>query len=94
MTNYISPSFLLGTVKDLATTAVDTAAKVPAAVASKLPVQNLELPQLKLPTITLPEVNVPGVDVTAVKTTAVETATKVRQNVDHTVVLVREAVGI
>lgn len=94
MSNYMSPSFILGTAKDLATTAVDSAVKVPAVVASKLPMQNLDMPQLKLPTITMPEVSVPGVDVAAVKATAVATATKVRQNVEHTVVLVREAVGI
>lgn len=109
MSNYMSPSFILGTAKDLATTAVDTAAKVPAAVASKLPIQNLDMPQLKVPTVTLPEmklpemklpeikmpeVSVPSIDVNAVKVSAVETATKVRQNVEHTVVLVREAVGI
>ena len=104
MSNYMSPSFILGTAKDLATTAVDTAAKVPAAVASKLDMPQLKvptvtlpeikMPEMKMPEIKMPEVSVPSIDVNAVKVSAVETATKVRQNVEHTVVLVREAVGI
>ena len=99
MSNYMSPSFILGTAKDLATTAVDTAAKVPAAVASKLDIPQLKvptvtLPEVKMPEMKMPEVSVPSIDVNAVKVSAVETATKVRQNVEHTVVLVREAVGI